>query len=636
MISSVILIFLLLKQKDRVRQYIYAVAMWTLICFAMTEIMSVFKVISTRNLWIAWLSIDIILLLFAMIKYKSVKLIDIKVGLKGLHLQTESVFWIVFALAMLGLAVKMVPYNYDSMTYHLPRIFHWAQNGSVDFYATSIDRQVGSPIGGAYIVLHTYVMAGENDRFVNLLQCCSFLTNGVLVYYIAKKIGCSVNYCKMAMLFFYSMPIAFAEAFTTQVDNFAALWMLSTVYLLLDMLRSDNKLEWNKETFSEVCILSLCVGFGYLTKPSVGIGLLIFAIWLLIMVIRRRDKVRIIVGYLFTAFVILAVIVLPGFARNLAAFDALSAPNVGQRQLVGTLNPKEVFINCTKNIAFNMPTVWIYNSTKLIHDGVSDLSEIMDVDINNPAISEDGKEYQVHDPQTYGCDTAVNPILTYLLIICIVLWILQNRKKKLSEIKNSYFIVAGMAFIVFCALLRWQPYVSRYMISYLAVLCPALAGQLELFFETGKDEKKKNFVIRAKTLIYFLCIVEFCGLGYYHGRIAINGSRYAGYFRKNESVEESYRKVADYVNIRGYENVGLYLGGNTYEYPLLVMLENDSCIRHVNVSNATAIYEDQNFVPDIIVSIDSGLQQDSMICHGAEYKLCERFDANICLLEKVE
>ncbi len=35
---------------------------------------------------------------------------------------------------------------YDSMTYHLARIGHWIDNGSVDYYVTNIDRQLYSPV----------------------------------------------------------------------------------------------------------------------------------------------------------------------------------------------------------------------------------------------------------------------------------------------------------------------------------------------------------------------------------------------------------------------------------------------------------------------------------------------------------
>ena len=340
--------------------------------------------------------------------------------------------WLIFAAFMLAVAIKTVPDNYDSMTYHLPRLFHWMQNGSVAHYATSIDRQIGSPIGAAYVNLHIYTMCGGGDRFINLLQCCSYLTNGWLVYAIAKKLGSSKQFCNMAMLLFYTMPIAVAEAFTTQVDNFSALWMLATIYLLLDLLYIEKKMELNKDTIGRVVGLSLCVGYGYLAKPSIGIGLLLFAIWLLIVVIKRKDSPKVVAIYIAIAAVILGFLLFPGILRNIETFGAISAPNVGKRQLVGTLNPIYLFVNFIKNLAFNMPTVWIYNSGAIIYTVVMGIAALLHVDINNPGISEGGQDYLVYDALKYSHDRAVNPVIIYLLIVCLVLWFKRNRKNMLE------------------------------------------------------------------------------------------------------------------------------------------------------------------------------------------------------------
>ena len=200
MLGSIILLFLLLKKEDKVAGYIYAIAIWTLICFAMTEILSAFHMINTKILWLCWGIVVISLLVLNVIKYRKSRLSVIKCLLWKTKIKREYLIGGIFSIVMLMLAVKTVPYNWDSMTYHLPRLVHWAQSGSVEYYATAIDRQVSSPLGGAYVNLHVYVMSGGSDRFLNLLQCCSFLTNGMLVYGIAKKIGCSRNYCNMAIL----------------------------------------------------------------------------------------------------------------------------------------------------------------------------------------------------------------------------------------------------------------------------------------------------------------------------------------------------------------------------------------------------------------------------------------------------
>ncbi len=633
MISAVILLFLLMKTGDKVEKYVKAISVWMLFCFVITEALSVFQMISTLNLWICWIGFDVVLALLNISKYKKDGWKQISDFAFPRSINKKMLIWGIFALGMICLALKTVPYNWDSMTYHMPRIFHWYQNGSVAHYATHIDRQVASPVLGAFVNLHVYAMAGGNDIFVNLLQCLSFLTNGILVYFIAKKINCSEKYCTMAAVLFYSMPIAFAEAFTTQVDNFSALWMLGFAYLLIDLLDVKEKIAFDRKTVSKVSHLALCVAYGYLAKPSVGFSMVFFAVWLLVIVIRRRDKVLTLVAYIAIAAVILVAVLSPEFYRNINTYNALSSPGTGQRQLVGTLHERYIAVNTVKNFTFNMPTVWVYNSSEIIWKYTMRLARVLGVDIDDPAISEDGREFEVRAPQTYGHSSAVNPLVVWLLVICAFLWLFKNRKRRLSEVRNQYFIVAGISFVFFCAVLRWEPFVSRYMLSYLALLCPAVVSQLEMFFE-GKDEKHYRNELIFVTVFYFLCITEFWGLLYYHGKIALSQTDSEGYFASRREITENYLCITNAVNGNGYEDIGLIIGKDSYEYPLMVMLEDYDSIKHVNVNNSTAGLEEQGFVPDIILVIDCDLPKERLMCHNHEYEITEQIAENIYIFKK--
>ncbi len=626
MLCAVALLFVVNRADDKVERYINAAAIWMLYCFIVTELLSAFDIINIMSLWICWLGLDVVLLtiLCVNVKKRTIRLrnyIDIRsVGKKGLILG-------IFILVTLYLAVKTKPYNWDSMTYHLPRIFHWLQNGTVDHYATHISRQVASPICGAFVNLHIYAMTGKNDIFMNLLQSCSFLTSGILVYYITKRIGCSQKYSCIAGLLFYSMPIAFAESFTAQVDNFAGFWMLCFTYLLLGFLNPEKKIILRKKTTFRIMILSLCVVFGYLAKPSVGFGILFMLLWLFVVVVKRKDHILPLIIYFLLAGYIIACIMAPELLRNLSTFDAIASSGTGQRQLIGSVNLRYIIVNFVKNFTFNMPTVWIYNSSGIIWKYVIRFSRLLKVDIDNPAISEDGREFQVRDPQNYGNSTAVNPVIVWLLVICLFIFVVYNFRRQSREMKNQYFIVAACSFMCFCAALRWEPFVSRYMISYLAVLCPALAGQLEMFFNHWKprrSEGEKGFII----ILYFLCITELTGMLYYHRSIALKQSENKGYFVTREEIAEGYESLAEMLNKQNYQNIGLLTGSDSYEYPLIAMLKNYLRIEHVNVENQTSKYEDTSFIPDILIAINYDAP-DRVMCHGYEYERAEVFDEEV-------
>lgn len=634
MISAVVLLLVLIKAEDKVERYISAIVVWTFLCFVFTELLSVFQIITTVNLWLCWIGIDIVLLFLNLFKYRKCDWKQILFCLREKQITKRMIAWSVFAMGMLFLALKTVPYNWDSMTYHLPRVVHWLQNGTVAHYATHNDRQVASPVLGAFINLHVYAMANGNDTFVNLLQCCSYLTNGMLVYSIAKKLKCSKKYCVIAMVLFYSMPIAFAEALTTQVDNFSALWMLCFAYVLLDLLKPKEKIVFEKKTLFKVFNLSFCIAFGYLAKPSIGFGILFFVLWLLIVILQRKDKIIILAVYAVLASTMIVTILSPELYRNFQTYGALSSSETGKRQLIGTLRERYLLVNCVKNFTFNMPTVWIYNSEDIIWKYTVRLARGLDIDLNDPAISEDGREYEVQDPQNYGHDSAANPVITWLMIVCIFALIFKNRKCHLLELRNQYFIVACISFCFFCMVLRWEPFVSRYMLSYLAILCPAISGQLEMLFD-GKDERNKTNEIRLLTIIYFLCITEFLGLLYFHGKICCNQTDNKGYFTNRWEIADNYIWMSDWINDKGYKNIGLALGKDSYEYPIMVLLDNYDYIEHVNVENETEKYENQSFIPDVVIAVDYDLPQGEFICHNNEYEVAEKVAEDFYLLKKV-
>lgn len=625
--------YILQNKKDSIERYIYALTLWTTICYFTTQILSKFQAITPKNLWLTWGIIDVllILILWSTKRYILVGKNSIESVISFVR---KRILWFLFALVIVMIAVKTVPYNWDSMTYHMARVAHWFENQSIEHYATHINRQIGSPTLGAYINLHVYTMLGGRDRLVNLPQCIAFLTNGIFVYGLAQKIGCIKKYCTMAMVLFYTMPIAFAEAFTTQVDNISTIWLLSFVYLLLDLLKLEEKLLLNKYMIGKVILLSLCIGYGILTKPSVGFGFFIFCIWLLLVVIRRKDKIKAVLTYITMAVCILLAVFSLDFGRNIKTFDALLPSNVGQKQLVGTIRPHYLLVNGIKTFSFNLPSVWIYDSSDIILNVNSKIAEVLHVDIDDEAISEGGREYSVNNAKDYGHDTAVNPVVVILFLFSIYSYIRVNRKQGLYEVRNTFWLASAASFLIFCTLLRWEPFVSRYMISYLSLVCVAVCGQMQMFFEEneciGKD-KAGYFAF----LLYFLSITEGLGLFMYHGDIALNSSRYSGYFMNRKDIESDYREVVNAIDEKEYDSLGLILGADVYEYPLLVMLEDDMPIHHVNVANSTNQYEDNAFVPEAILVLEYG-EVDAIECHGARYQLVKNWGTDKYLLEKID
>lgn len=590
--------------------YIEACCLWMLFLFVITEALSAGYALRFRSLFALWGMFDVLLLLLlaaqlgrAGYTVKTAAHSALAAGVRGWRALREAPYYgvlLVIAMVVLGLSLITTPHNWDSMTYHLPRIAHWAQNRSVAHYATNSIRQACSPVLAEFVNLHVYILCRGHDQLFNLLQGVSYLTCAAAAGAIAGRLSCGRPFRFLSMLLFLSMPIAYAEALTTQVDNFAAVWLLFFVYRLLDYVDVNKAMRFDKVTVFRVGTMGLCVAWGYLAKPSVCVGMVVFALWLLLVCIRRRDRLRDLSGIFFSALPCVAIPMAPEILRNFETFGAYASPEAGAAQLVGTGNPAYLAVNMIKNLSFNMPVPFIKNGHEYFAEIARKAAAVLRVELDAVSISENGREYMLQEAGNYGCDTAVNPMVFWLFLFCVLWAVLGFGRKKWTGCVRGYFVTASVSFAVFCMVLRWEPFVSRYMIAYLALLCPMIAAGIQMG-TTGK--RGRPFRVGIVGIVCLLCIVETVSLSQYHFDIWKNRARTRpyGYFTARWDELAVYAPLVDEIKSRGYENVGLRLvKADDFEYPLWEML--DGChLEHVKVINQTSVYMDESFVPECII-----------------------------------
>ncbi len=70
------------------------------------------------------------------------------------------------------------------------------------------------------------------------------------------------------------------------------------------------------------------------------------------------------------------------------------------------------------------------------------------------------------------------------------------------------------------------------------------------------------------------------------------------------------------------KKIGLVLGNNTYEYPIWQRLEgSDIHINHIMVNNESSQFEDENYIPECIIS--SFREAEMLEYHNKKYYLQE-------------
>ena len=563
-----------------------ATAVWLL---AITEILSLFHAVTSAALLGIWIGTDLVLGTLTALEYRKHPPVLIKPRREtAAYLPILAVLLIVLALDFLT-----VPYNWDSMTYHLPRIMMWAQNRSVGHFATYDVRQISSPYLSEYINLHQYLIWGM-DRFFNYVQGVSFCFCAYGIHSLSRKLGLSRRWQILSTIMFISMPIAFAEALNTQVDLLTTVWLIIFIYFCLDVLKTPT-LKLDRTNITRVLILSVNVGLAYVSKPSVCIAMAVFLFVLLIRRLICKDNIAVLLGLTAIAGIVVAVIICPGIIRNYHTFNTISPDEVGARQLVGTMNPKYLFINFVKNICYTLPTSLLRNSDKFFYELPGKIADLIHVNLNDASISEDGGAYKYAVIHDYRHDTAINPLIVWLFLITLIINIISAIKnKKISAFRVS----AALSFLAFMTLVRWEPYETRYELSFLALLCPYIAYSLYRI-----SQKKKNSDIAVISMICMLCAFTTYNMVIFHDNFRQEhaGTRPEGYFAVN-GIYDSWKNVTDIVNDSGCTELGLHSRSSYYTYPVWVMCDNLERVELISAEeNDTKIYADSEYRPEAII-----------------------------------
>lgn len=614
-----------IKNQSRLSALLYDISIHTLIVLVSNEFLSLFRGIHFFSFSLLWIITTLIavFLLIIMIKKKNIKSYNIIAcfTIPKAAFTPIIIFLILICCTAFFLSIRTTPYNWDSMTYHLTKLTHWTQNGSVAHYVCHDLSQISTPPLAEFINLHVYILSGQNDYFLNLLQTFSYILSVFLVYKISRITGCCKLFSSLAALVFATTPIAFGEALTTQVDMYSGFWILVFAYSVLHFMNKSQKLTWDIENIFQLLLMGASAGFCYLSKPSTIIAIPVFAVWLLLVCFCRRDKLATVIKSVITVIITGLVIILPELTRNFITFQSIASPDTSTEFLVPSLDIRYLLENLIQNIGFNLPTKYL-DINPIIERMIFKAAYIL---YAGAQIPDKQLSFQLHDP-SYGHDSATNPTIIWLMIFSIlfvfIIYLYRRiTKNKISGQNLSYgYIISSMiSFLLFCTFLQWYTFITRYEIGYLALLAPAIMLLFQYIF--NQNEK---LIYAFAGIIIFICSITFISLIQYHKDYAQPAKteeiRMMQYFSVR-GLYWPYRKVSDQIIEKQYKNIGFLCGVDSYEYPFWKMLENTiDRFEHVCVTNKTERYDKADFLPDCIISVD--VETSNVIeYHNISYEL---------------
>lgn len=620
-IVSVLITYCLLCGKgkknnvDKIHAIIYAITFNVLFLYGMTEILSLFNAINTFAIASIW-GIITLFSFFILIKKRSCIRECFDFSYIRNSFSENFIFWCVIIISgiVFVLSVCIVPYNWDSMTYHIPRIMHWIQNGSVAHYACHDISQISDSPLAEFVNMHVYLLSGNTDKFLNLLQTFSYYVLIYFVYKISRRIGVSRRGGQLASLLFATIPTAFGEALMTQVDLFASIWFVFFVYLTMDLIE-EERLEFTKYNLARVLFLGIIAGIAYISKPHVCIGMFVFALWLVFRCMQRKDKCNMIVSYSGIAICSAFLIASPEIIRNFITFGSFAAKESSTGFLITNFSPAYLILNCMLHIGSNMNNTFV-DISGFIRKVVGKSSLILTGDSQLP---QGLSMWEDINPDDYNVDLAINSVVTYIfvlaLLLFLVLWIINIRKRKRLMIFQQYIVVGFVAIITFMVIVTWYRCVNRYIVGYYAVLIPAIVLVFELIAR-NKPQIYEAFI----SISMFVTLVILIPMLKYHCQMAVNSTpHFNKYFFLQGGHGQPYEGLLCDVEKNGYTHVGFICGADSFEYPIWYGLKGKvNEFRHVNVDNETMKYADNSFIPECVIVVDREMPL-TMECQNIEY-----------------
>lgn len=448
------------------------------------------------------------------------------------------------------------PNNWDSMTYHLPRVEHWLDRGSVDYYPASDNRQLFMPPLGGYLQLWTLQIF--NNYFVlGILQFVYFNLLVVLAAYLAWRLLEGTNRVDLALvagILVGTTPIVVAQATTTQVDLLAALLPVLLVSLLVSK-QMPRLVTW--------LAVPLIVGVASAVKQYALIAVIVVILWAAVFkLLRFRDLLLVAVGSAAT----LALFLGPQIARNLQAFGSPLGPGerlVSTQAQLPVASWQSFVLNVAMYVGINLPIPsgidlrpvleWLASRSGASFAEIIDLFQL-DRFLVSPGI-------QLHE------DSAPNPLQFVLGSLALLILILRRSRRLWS-----FLAVVGLSLLLFQLMLTLGGIGTvRYLVGFFVLSSVALVVVL----------RRRTAVLKSITLLSLLASVVLALNFEYRpllGRESVLVTDpIAKLFLPRPAYESSFRDFADFVGTQpGVTCVHLDFDSDAWEFPIWWLAARDT------------------------------------------------------------
>lgn len=592
--------------------------------FVSTELLSVFNLINTFSIKLIWVLVVLLLSIYKL-KNKTDTLNRERSKLKKYLGENRFLSFATLFIIFISLITCLFAYpnTWDSMTYHLPRVMHWIQNGNVDHYPTHNDRQLGLSPLGEYCDLHIKLLSSY-DPLLNLVQWFAMLGSVLISSLIAKECGGKKRMQIIAAFFTASIPMGILQSNSTQNDYVVGFFIVCSLLFLLRCIKN------NFSTGNNILFI-LCCCLAVTAKGTAFVFLLPVAlIWIIFALIKIRLKI---IKPSLIAIFLVAIFCLPQFIRNSSTFNSPLGADYKLSNEVYGIAP--TLSNMSKNAAIHFKTPFP-KINKAIENTVIGFNDLININVQSEKFNwRFTPPFEVSYLSTQE-DSAGNFLHVLLFIICFVIAICYKKFRVNKELM-MVMIIALLMYVIFCTLLKWQIWNCRLMLPMFLVIAPFMA------FVAHSISSKLLFNLIMGLFFLSSCLFLFVNASrqWFGPESIFTASSTDQYFRNNDDLKNPFVEITDILENNNSKNIGMVTSGDAWTYPYWILLDMvpDFEIQQIMVENASEKIESlppfKSFIPDaIIVNKRKDGEGNNLMYHNYSYNLTYTYE-NWMLFEKV-
>ena len=573
-----------------------------------TELLSIFSAISQLSVTSVWI-LGFIASVFIASKVKS------NFSPKYIRLECH---WFAFIIPIsliltLLVALNSPPNTWDGMTYHMSRIVHWIDNGSISYYYTQIPRQNYMYPLCEEAIMHLQLLS-QSDQYANLVAWSYFGLSIVLVSLITQAFKLGSKWETVSAVLASTLPMAIFQATGCKNDTTLSFLILLLILSLIH-LRNTWSIRYS-------IIAGICLGLGLYCKGTFlfiggACGLSFVIIELLPHF--RSNQILSSAKHLIIILILGIFISSPYWVREFKTdfvgfTHESSIQHNYDKSVIGfasnTLRSAAVHLSLPNN-AFNQG---LYKVVQIV----------LGSHLNDPRTTYRDNPYQAYyRPHE---DYAGNPVHFILISISILFLVITYKSLRV----NQLLIIATLmiSLIGFSFMLKWQPWVSRLHTPLFLIGIPL--GTLVLSKISDSLPPKINTL--SSGLIHGVLILTTLSalpaLFTNYSRPLITGptqsilqqERSKLYFTNRPELMQDYLtidKILRSSNL-GSISVGILCGEDGWEYPLLAL-------SGASAGSSHAAYKLHHVQPTITESIIVGLgEARSKIQNNAHVRVVYR------------